>query len=596
MSDMDFSEFFVALDDNPFEEDPVELDTFLGPNFLNQPPLSEIQRDMVEAMSQIYRVQDLERLMGRERGRAHYKKYTKNEIVLALGKGSGKDYTSTIGCAYMVYKLLCLKDPAKYFGKPPGDAIDLINIAINAEQAKNVFFKRFKDLIKRCPWFAGKYNPTIIAVEFIKNVTVYSGHSERESHEGLNLILAILDEISGFAQTSNTGNEQAKTGDAIYKMFRASVDSRFDEIGKVILLSFPRYKGDFISERYDKVVREKKTYEFTHTFKVNEELPDDTEGNTFTIAWEEDEVVSYAIDGVFALKAPSWKVNPTKTINSYKRNFLEDPGDALQRFACMGQSYTDAFIKNIPALRDSMVIRNPIDGVNRVDQSWVPNPDIKYFLHADLAQKQDRAAVAVAHVNKWVKTGQFNDYEQVVPEVVVDMVAYWEPKPGQPIDLKQVRSWIVGLRRRGVNIGIVTFDRWNSLDTQMELNRLGVNTETLSVALKHYDDLAMLVYEHRVKMPANDILFDELSQLRIVSNTQVDHPRKGSKDLADAVAGAVYNCITRSPKQVNDTVDIVDYDDVRLKRKMGVGGNDSIQTKPPMPSEIEEYLSSIGAL
>ena len=591
---IDFSEFMIALEDSPFEEDPVDLDTFLGPQFLDQPPLSTIQRDMVEAMSQIYDVEDLERLMGREAGRKHYKRYTKNEVILALGKGSGKDHTSTIGTAYLVYKLLCLKDPAKYFGKPPRDAIDIINIAINAEQAKNVFFKRFKEIIKNCPWFAGKFNATQISVEFDKNVTVYSGHSERESHEGLNLILAILDEISGFAQVSNTGNEQGKTADNIYKMFRASVDSRFDKIGKVILLSFPRYKGDFISERYNKVVREKNTYEYEHTFVINEDLPPETEGNTFSIKWEEDEVVSYAIDGVYALKAPSWKVNPTKTIESYKRNFLEDPGDALQRFACMGQSYTDAFIKNIDALKDSMIIRNPIDDFHRVDESWTPNDKYRYFLHADLAQKQDRAAVAVAHVNKWTKAGQFMDYEHFVPEVVVDMVAYWEPKPGKPIDLKDIRKWILNLRRRGVDIGMVTFDRWNSLDTQMELNQMGVKTETLSVALKHYDDLAMLVYERRVRMPANDILFDELSNLRIVSATQVDHPRKGSKDLADAVTGAVFNAITRTPKTFGAEVDITDTDDVNYRTRGGKGAaNDE---KPEPPKEILEYLAGIGAL
>ncbi len=33
--------------------------------------------------------------------------------------------------------LVCLKDPARYFGKPAGDAIDIINVAINAQQAKN---------------------------------------------------------------------------------------------------------------------------------------------------------------------------------------------------------------------------------------------------------------------------------------------------------------------------------------------------------------------------------------------------------------------------------------------------------------------------
>ena len=285
---LDFSDFLDALDDDPFEEDPVDLDTFLhDPMYLDQPKLSQIQRDLVEAMSQIYKEQDLVRLMGEKEGRDHYKKYTKSEVLLQLGKGSGKDHTSTIGCAYLVYKLMCLKDPAKYFGKPPGDAIDIINIAINAQQAKNVFFKGFKNKIARAPWFAGKYESRVDSIEFDKAITVYSGHSERESHEGLNLILAILDEISGFAQESNSGNENAKTGDAIYKAFRASVDSRFPDYGKVILLSFPRYPGDFISKRYDEVVAEKDVEHKTHTFIINPDLPHDDSDNQFEIEWDE---------------------------------------------------------------------------------------------------------------------------------------------------------------------------------------------------------------------------------------------------------------------------------------------------------------------
>jgi hypothetical protein len=91
-----------------------------------------------------------------------------------------------------------LKDPARYFGKPSGDAIDIINVAINAQQAKNVFFKGFKTKIEKSPWFAGKYDPKVNSIDFDKSITVYSGHSERESHEGLNLFMAVLDEISGF--------------------------------------------------------------------------------------------------------------------------------------------------------------------------------------------------------------------------------------------------------------------------------------------------------------------------------------------------------------------------------------------------------------
>ena len=95
------------------------------------------------------------------------------------------------------------------------------------------------------------------SIEFDHSITVYSGHSERESHEGLNLLLAVLDEISGFASEVGTGNEQGKTAENIYKAFRGSVDSRFPDLGKVVLLSFPRYPGDFISEKYDSVIAEK---------------------------------------------------------------------------------------------------------------------------------------------------------------------------------------------------------------------------------------------------------------------------------------------------------------------------------------------------
>ncbi len=43
-------------------------------------------------------------------------------------------------------------------------------------------------------------------------------------------------------------------------MYRASVDSRFPDYGKVILLSFPRYKNDYIQQRYDDVVSEKEIW------------------------------------------------------------------------------------------------------------------------------------------------------------------------------------------------------------------------------------------------------------------------------------------------------------------------------------------------
>lgn len=593
MTTLDFSEFLSVLEDSPFEETPVDLETFLhDEQFLEQPPLSSVQRDMVEAMSQIYKESDLIMLMGDEAGREHYKKYTKSEIILQLGKGSGKDHTSTIGCAYLVYKLLCLKDPAAYFGKPPGDAIDIINVAINAQQAKNVFFKGFKNKIKRSPWFAGKFYEKADSIEFDKAITVYSGHSERESHEGLNLILAILDEISGFAQESTTGNENAKTGDAIYKAFRATVDSRFG-MGKVVLLSFPRYPGDFISKRYDDVVAEKVVTPKSYTFQINPDLPDD-DNNQFTIEWEEEQILSYKYPGVYAMKAPTWVVNPTKSIDDFRLAFMNDYGDALQRFACIPTMFSDAFFRQIDKLERSMHLPNPIDSNKRIEPRWTPKPDTVYYLHADLAQKHDKCAIAISHVEKWVDIKSFNDYSQVHPFVVVDAIVWWEPQKEGAVNLAEVKNWIIDFKRQGFQVGLVTFDRWNSFDIQQELQTVGIKTETLSVAKKHYEDLAMMFYEDRVDMPHIQLLLDEMKELRIVSDKKVDHPRKGSKDLSDAVVGSVYNAIAYTPRNLNQEIEVRDAG-TRFRREEP--DDPTVIVAPPqMDDDVRNWLNSFGLI
>ena len=591
-----FNEFLEVLEDNNFLEVPVDAKTFIeSPNYLGQPPLSKIQYEIVEAMSQIYKQEDLEKIMGTVEGKKYYDKFTKNEIILQLGKGSGKDFTSTVACAYIVYKLLCLKDPARYFGKPPGDAIDLINVAINAQQAKNVFFKGFKTKIERSPWFAGRYNAKVDSIEFDKTITVYSGHSERESHEGLNLLLAVLDEISGFASEVGTGNEQGKTADNIYKAFRGTVDSRFPDLGKVVLLSFPRYQGDFISEKYESVIADKDIVHKSHKFIINP-LLDETPDNTLQIEWEEDHIISYKFPGVWALKRPTWEVNPTRSIDDFKIAFYTDLGDAMMRFLCMPTYSSDAFFKQKDKLEKCMTIRNPVDEFRRFDQGFVPDPNKTYYIHADLAQRHDKCAVAIAHVEKWVNLQVIKDYEQVAPIVVVDAVAWWEPKKEGAVNLSEVKNWIINLRRLGFNIGKVTFDRWQSYDIQQELKAVNIDTDTVSVAKKHYEDLAMLIYEDRIVMPSIPLLLEELSELKIMKNNRVDHPRKSSKDLADAVCGAAFGAISYTSKENNLEVEVRTWSSAHKEMQRQKRQELENERNNEMPDDVKEFLGKLNLL
>jgi hypothetical protein len=591
--DLNFNDLIDILDGEEFDERPVDLITFVtSPDYLGLPPLSELQYELIEKSSQIYKEATLKKLFGEDEGSFRFKQ-TCNEVIAQLGKGSGKDYCSTISVSYIVYLLLCLKDPATYYGKPPGDSIDILNVAINAQQASNVFFKGFKTRIDRSPWFVGKYEAKASEVKFDKSITVHSGHSERESWEGYNVIVVVLDEISGFAIENTTGHDQAKTGEAIYDMYRASVASRFPDFGKVILLSFPRFKNDYIQTHYESVIAEKETVIRSILMKMDEDLPDHTEGNEITVEWEEDHIKSYLYPKTYAIKRPTWDINPTKKIEDFKVDFYRNSLDALGRFACMPPEAVDAFFKSREKIEKAFYKMNiAVDQFGRLEEWFQPEKDKEYFIHVDLAQKHDHCAVALAHVNHWVNVKVTSDYSQPAPIVEVDAVRFWTPTADKSVDFTEVKDYILSLKTRGFNIRVCTFDRWNSHDMMQQLKQYGINTELLSVSKKHYDDMAMIVAEERVSGPAIKLLIDELLQLRIMRD-KVDHPRKGSKDLADAVCGAIFNSISRTKQENDREIKIHTYESMSYDNDSN--GNDeetvlNMIRAPKMPSDLKDAM------
>jgi hypothetical protein len=567
---INFDELAAILDGDEFEETPVELEEFCySERFLALPQLSEYQITCLRAMTQVYKKDTLIRWLGEEEGLKRYKQ-TNKEVILQLGKGSGKDFMSTIAVSYVVYLLLCLRDPAAYYGKPSGNAIDILNIAINSQQAKNVFFKGLRERVEKCPWFLNgpkgrRFNVKAESIEFNKNITCHSGHSEREAWEGYNVIMVILDEISGFALDSTSGHSQAKTASDIHKMYKASVSSRFAEFGKVLLLSFPRFRNDYIQQMYDKAVASKTIFQRSETLILNEELPEDSPNNRITIEWEEDHIESYTMDRTFAMRRPSWEMNPTMPLDGLKGDFFTDMIDSLSRFACMPPDAVDGFFRNRAKVETAFSNDNiAVDESGQFAPWFVPDENITYYIHVDLAQKHDHCVVAMAHVNDWTASALYQGGETTVkPSVVVDMIMYWTPSKTNVIALDTVRDFILEVYHKGFNIGLVTFDRWNSTDIINELTANGLPAELLSVKKAHYQDFHLMVSEERVKGPYLPLLIDEMMSLRLVKD-KVDHPRTGSNDLSDATCGAIANAIKYTPPDWDGSeIKVVTLDDFR---------------------------------
>jgi intein/homing endonuclease len=318
--------------------------------------------------------------------------------------------------------------------------------------------------------------------------------------------------VNDYVVTHNTdmelrGELRSKgSASAIYNMSKLSVMSRFPEVGKVILLSFPRYKGDFIQQRF---------------FSAR----DKQEPKTWSI------------------KAATWEVNPTIKREDLESEYIRNPIEARARFECDPPNMEDAYFRDPDSVRKAFSYHDdPIDE-NGVYKPWFNNKDNHIrFIHIDLGLKRDRAALAMSHCAgfKEVKTSMG---VETLPIINVDLVYSWEATPGNEINFASVRTLIVDLCRR-FDVAKVTFDRWQSIEMVQSLKSQGINADFHSVKKSDYDTLMTSIYDKRLRGYWNEILVEEeLLKLRLFANNKIDHPNGGSKDLADAVAGSVFSTV-----------------------------------------------------
>ena len=560
---LQFADFDKLLRQEELAEEPVSIETFVqDKKYLGLPPLSPIQLEIVRHSTQILKPPTLIKLMGEQEGLEYYKKYTDNEVICMLGKGSGKDHCARISIAYTTYLLHCLRDPLSYYGKAKGVYVDLLNLAVNAQQAQRVFFEPLKNLLLSSPYFNSVgFEPRVSEIFFFSRpVRCFSGHSESEGWEGYEVLSIILDEISAFKTDAETkGDTRAKgSASAIYNMSKLSVMSRFPEVGKVILLSFPRYKGDFIQQRY---------------FGAQ----DKSEPKTWYI------------------KAATWEVNPTIKREHLESEYVRNPIEARARFECEPPTMEDAYFRDPEKVRASfMYADNPIDE-DGTFKKWFNNQDGHVrFIHIDLGLKRDRSALCMTHCSglKEVKTSMGIEK---LPIVNVDLIHSWEAAPGSEINFASVRQMIIDLCRK-YDVGLVTFDRWQSVEMIQSLRAQGINADFHSVKKTDYDTLMTAMYDTRLRGYWNELLVEEeLLKLRLFSNNKIDHPNSGSKDLADALAGSVYNCISNVALEQEVEIEILgsDYDN-EYEEEMPDFGNIFVYNGPGQEMKPEFSKNSFG--
>lgn len=75
------------------------------------------------------------------------------EVFLTGATRIGKSSTGITCTAYMLYKLMCLRDPQAYFGKKDVSVFSILFFNLTKELASSVAYREFQDTILACPWF-----------------------------------------------------------------------------------------------------------------------------------------------------------------------------------------------------------------------------------------------------------------------------------------------------------------------------------------------------------------------------------------------------------------------------------------------------------
>jgi hypothetical protein len=489
------------------------------------------------------------------------------EGIALCGKGGGKDRTITKIFTYCVYKLVNMRNPQRFLGlndndfNSPESAIDIGNVSLNARLASDVFFKNFISMIKNTTnpktgknWFE-EHGVNLSRdiqkkeVKFPKGITAYSLDSEEYTGEGLNLVLTAFDEVGGF----DPGHAQN-----LYTALTSTQKTRFGENRKTLLLSYKRDDNDFMMVRYNQAENEPKT---------------------------------------FRVKAPTWVWNPKRKKEDFLEDYIKNPEDAKRIYECEGSTAREGYFKYRQRIKEAINPNriNPVEsGASplkghpthlvwtdeilklKFKEFFVPIKHQPYFIHVDLAKGKasgDYAGFALTHyvknqevrlnedyIKELIKAEGFNVSRytgQKQTAVVVDLLLQLRAKPEQEIIFDEIRQFIQSLKYAGFNVRMITFDGWNSVDSLQILNKAGIPAEVQSVDrnTEAYDTVKELLYKGLLDIYNNPIFIRECEELVRKPNGKVDHPDlsyrrsieegrlEGSKDVSDAVAGAVFSCV-----------------------------------------------------
>jgi len=429
-----------------------------------------------------------------EQGRCNVKEQggrPRRELILVLGRRSGKSTMSSIITVYELYKLLVRGSPQNYYGMPDGSEIRIICVANDKEQAEIVYqviaqytttLDYFADSLVHDTKTYQRFQTARDVEKFgkgdLKNggkgtLTVTFKSSVAKGLRGRGNIVVVLDEIAFFVDDGKSSARQIYRAitPATKQFSPKDPDDKRVPIGstegRVILISSPDAKEGFFFQQYQ-------------TSKSGGKAAKD----------------------MLMIQAPTWEVNPTLSPEDYEIEYAKAPNDFETEYGAKFSDRVRGWIEDARDLTDCV-----IPGLTPLSRG---NPREPFFCGLDFGIAKDGTSVSLTHFTEGrIQLGYHESWyagkrwEESNPHLIGPLVPYARTlQDVDRLDIDEITSWILALSKRFyVEKGL--FDQYAGHIFEQKLHKVGLQQFemrkfTAAASSSCYGNVRFLMYAHQL--------------------------------------------------------------------------------------------------
>ena len=460
----------------------------------------------------------------------------RREMVLSVGRRSGKTLITSCIVAYETYQLLLKGNPQKHYGSSQSNVIQLISVATDRDQA-GLLYREASGHFGKCDYFrpyAANATQSFATFQTPYDIENYGSYKDNpKARYSINVtfrscvakglrgganILVALDEVAHF------GEKGQASADEVYQAVEPSTRTFSpkdpnnttrpigENEGRIILISSPLGRQGLFYKQYQLGFGNNK-----------------------------------AADNLLCIQAPTWEVNPTVPAETFVASYLKDPNVFFTEFGAVFSDRTRGWIED------------PEDLFACIDEgrsaAHRAPPLSPHFMGLDVALVGDYTAVAIGHNTP--------DGKIVLDHVSRIRAGEGEYEHLERLEFDDVVAYVERLCRQFYIVDGI-FDQWIGIPMEQALRKRGLSQlrsvhHTRNLTSQMFQNFKSLMLDRKVSLYDSPVpdgeehtpLIAELLELQseVISKyiIKVEAPQIAGKhdDMSDALVRMVW-CASNS--------------------------------------------------